>query len=208
METLNLMRITVVVDNTALVNFTYLKDLGMFGYLKSIFDRMHIPTEVKAEYQKRLAREPVRGWMLDRIFPDRGFYSLCTKFDTAVHGFLRSIKGIHKGEVEVAAQQKALGVRCVLSDDKAFSRAIKTIDPYVKVITTLHVIAMLDMNRLLRNREELLIRLHAKQPFKAKDLRVAYRDTISEMGIYMSRRDFDRKISLKSLGLGKGIRSS
>lgn len=195
------MRITVVVDNTALVNFTYLKDLGMFGYLKSIFDRMHIPTEVKAEYEKRLAREPIRGWMLDRMLPDRGFYSLCTKFDTAVHGFLKRVKGIHKGEAEVVAQQKALGVRCVLSDDKAFLRAIKTIDPYVKVITTLHVIAMLDMNRLLRNREELLIRLHAKQPFKARDLRAAYKDTISEMSIYVSKRDLDRKSSLRALRL-------
>jgi predicted nucleic acid-binding protein len=195
------MRITVVVDNTALVNFTYLRDFGIFGYLRSIFDRMHIPTEVKAEYEKSLAHEPIREWMLEQMFPDRGFYSLCTKFDMVVHSFVKTIEGIDKGEAEIVAQQKALGARCVLSDDKRFTKAIKTVDPYIKVITTLHVIAMLDMNRLLTNREKLLIQLHTKYPFKAGDLKLAYKDTIWEMGIRMSRKEFDRKISLKALGL-------
>jgi len=44
---------------------------------------------------------------------------------------LKTAKGIDSGEAEVVAQQKALLARCVISDDKRFSRAIKRIDRHV-----------------------------------------------------------------------------
>ncbi|MBL0745014.1 hypothetical protein [Chryseolinea lacunae] len=195
------MQRTAIIDTTTLVSFTYLKDLGIFHYLRSYFHRVHIPTKVKTEYEAMLGREPSREWVLERLRLNEGFYSLCTKYDLITLQIYKTVAGIDDGEAEAAAQQKVVGATYILSDDVIFSNALKQIDRHIKVITTLHVIALLDMNQLLSNRDEILRTFHRRRKFKSIHLRQAYTEIVAGLGLQMHKKVLNAKTSMKALGL-------
>lgn len=155
--------------------------------------------EVKTEYERVLAREPDRYWILERLRPDEGFYSLCSSYDSFSVDFYKTIKDIDSGEAEAAAQQKKIGANYVLSDDLKFQRAIKKIDPSIRVITTLHVIALLDLNKFLLDVKPLL-RIHiSNNPFSSSDLRTAYVDSAREISVVLTKKEISQKCGVKEL---------
>jgi predicted nucleic acid-binding protein len=192
---------TAVIDNDTLVYLTKLKHLKIFDSLRSLFQQIHIPQEIRREYEIQQGREPDRVWILDRLRPNEGFYSFCTRFDKIVLTILQGEKDIHRGEAEVFAQQKEVNAHYILSDDSRFRRAIKAIDSNVKVLTTLHIIAMLDIRQLLMNSEEILKALHAHYRFESFDLRTAYKEAARELGLYLPKKVLNNKCSFKKLGL-------
>jgi predicted nucleic acid-binding protein len=186
-----------IVDNAALVNFTWLKDHDIFDHLRLLFKRIHIPMEVKKEYEQMLKYESDRVWVLERLRPDEGFYSLCSSYDSLAVDLYKTIKGVDNGEAEAAAQQKKIGANYVLSDDKKFQKAIKFIDPTIKVISTLHVIALLDLNKFLPDPHILLKSLIQRHPFTASELREAYRDSAKELSVLLSKKEISQKCGIK-----------
>jgi predicted nucleic acid-binding protein len=191
---------TAVIDNDALVNLTKLKHLRIFDSLRLLFQQIHIPQEVKREYEIQQGREPDRVWILDRLRPNAGFYSFCTRYDKIVFTIIQGEKNIHKGEAEVFAQQKAVNAHYILSDDRRFHKAIKAIDSNVKILTTLHIIAMLDIRQLLINSEEIVKALYPHHKFKSYDLRTAYKESAKELGFELPKRMLNNKCSFKKLG--------
>ncbi len=155
--------------------------------------------EVKTEYERVLAREPDRYWILERLRPDEGFYSLCSSYDSFTVDFYKTIKDIDGGEAEAAAQQNKIGANYVLSDDLRFQRAIKKIDPTFRVIATLHVIALLDLNKFLLDVKPLLRSHISKNPFSSSDLRKAYVDSAKELSIVLTKKDISKKCGVKEL---------
>jgi predicted nucleic acid-binding protein len=192
---------TAVIDNDTLVNLTQLKHLRVFDSLRSLFQQIHIPQEVKREYEIQLAKEPDRVWMLDKLRPNEGFYSFCTRYDKIVLSVIQSKKNIDKGEAEVVAQQKEVNAHYILSDDLKFHKAIKAIDSNVKILTTLHLIAMLDIRKLLINSKEMLRELHSHYKFESFDLRTAYKESAKELGLALPKKILNNKCSFKKLGL-------
>lgn len=200
------MQLTAVIDNASLVNLTYLKHLHIFRSLQLLFSQIHIPAEVRKEYEVRLKKEPERAWLLERLRPNEGFYSFCTRFDTLSFDILKTKKGIDKGEAEAAAQQKEVNAHYVLSDDIHFQKAIRSIDSRIKIVTTLHIIAMLDIRQFLQNRDEIIKTLHSVHPFNSSSLRLAYNESARELGISISKKVLNDKCSLKKMGLPKTLK--
>ncbi|MBT1689761.1 hypothetical protein [Dawidia soli] len=191
---------TAVIDNTVLVNLTYLKDFQVFRHLKALFHGIYVPMEVRLEYEKMSIVEPDRLWILDRLQPGSGFYSLCTQYDAIVLTILQTISGIDAGEAEAVAQQHRIGARYILSDDRAFRKALAPIFPHSTIIGTLHVVALLDLNQLLTDRNEALKRLYFKHRFTAVALRQAYTDMARHLGLQLTRKDLSNRTSIKRLG--------
>lgn len=195
------MLITVVIDNDTLVYLTKLKHLKIFDSLRSLFQQIHIPQEIKREYEIQQSREPDRAYVLERLRPNEGFYSFCTRYDKIVLTIIQGEKDIHKGEAEVFAQQKEVNAHYILSDHLRFHRAIKAIDSNVKILTTLHIIAMLDIRQLLVNSEEIVKALHPHYKFESYDLRIAYIESAKELGFDLPKKVLNNKCSFKKLGL-------
>ena len=195
------MRRTAVIDNDTLVYLTKLKHLRIFDSLRSLFQQIHIPQEIKREYEIQQAREPDRVWILDRLKPNEGFYSFCTQYDKIILTIIEGEKNIHKGEAEVYAQQKKVNAHYILSDDLRFHKAIKAIDSSVRILTTLHIIAMLDIRQYLLNSEEVVKALHPHYGFESYDLRMAYIESAKELGFTIPKRVLNNKCSFKKLGL-------
>jgi predicted nucleic acid-binding protein len=190
-----------VIDNSTLISFTVIKHLNIFAHLQNLFSRIHVPTEVKREYESMLRHEPNRAWFLEKLKPNTGFYSFCTQFDSIVLSMIQSIKHIDGGEAEAVAQLMRLSANYVLSDDQKFSEALKLIYPNVKVISTLHVLAMLDLNRITLDSDRLIQTLYKERPFPKSRLRKAYIDSYSELGIKLSKKIVDWKCDFNRLKL-------
>lgn len=195
------MRKTAVIDNDTLVNLTKLKRFGIFDSLRSLFQQIHIPQQVIKEYEIQQEREPDRVWMLNHLRPNIGFYSLCTRYDQIVLSFIASEKNIHKGEAEVLAQQREVLAHYILSDDLRFHKAVKSIDPKAKLLTTLHIIAMLDIRQLLPNTKDILKALRPHYKFESNNLRQAYTASARELGFILNKKMLNEKCSFKKMGL-------
>jgi predicted nucleic acid-binding protein len=192
---------TAVIDNDTLVNLTKLKQHDIFNAIRFLFSQIHIPQEVRKEYEVQEAKEPDRVWVLERLRPNEGFYSFCTRYDSATFTLLRGVKDIHKGEAEAVAQKRSVDAHYILSDDIKFQIAIKKVDSTIKVFTTLHIIAMLDIRKFVANPESIVKSLHSVHPFKSSHLRTAYIESAKELGITLSKKVLNNKCSLTKLGL-------
>lgn len=194
-----MLKYTAVIDNTVLVNLTYLKEFQVFKHLKALFRTIHVPMEVRLEYEKMSAVEPDRLWVLDHLRSRFGFYTLCTRYDIIALAIIKTVPGIDAGEAEAVAQQHQVGARYILSDDLAFQKALARVFPHSTVIGTLHVIALLDLHLLIADRTTLLKRLYRKHRFTATTLRQAYRDMAAHTGLPLTNKDLAKRASIKSL---------
>ncbi len=185
-----------VVDTSTLINLTFIKHLQIFNHLQNLFLRIHIPTKVKSEYELTLRHEPDRAWLLERLKPNEGFYSFCTRYDSTVLSIIQSVKHIDAGEAEAVAQLKKVNANYILSDDERFSKALKKIDPYVKVISTWHVLAMLDLLQIVLNSDEIIRALYKRCPFPKSRLRKAYVESYREFGLRPSKKHINQKCDL------------
>lgn len=190
-----------VVDCDCLVNLTKLHDLHIFDYLQNLFKRIHIPTAVKGEYDTQTAKDPNKAWFLQKLRPNEGFYSYCTQYDTLVVTWYKSKEGIDKGEAEVIAQKMKTEARYVLSDDNKFRKALREMDSSTKVLSSIHLIAMLDLKGFLPNYRDFIQRLHAIRPFSSPQLRVAFLESSIETGIPVTKKQLDLKCNLRRLGV-------
>ncbi len=189
-----MLRRTAVVDNDALINFTHLKKFNIFNSLRLLFSQIHIPMEVLKEYEVMKLKEPDRIWFLEKLRPDQGFYSLCTKYDSISLVILKTIKDIDAGEAEAVAQHQKLGAHYIISDDRLFKIALSRKFPRIKVFSSLHIIAMLDLNTFINNRYELLQKLHSVSPINSEILINAYQESATELGITITKREIYSKI--------------
>jgi predicted nucleic acid-binding protein len=192
---------SAVIDNTALVYVTQLHDKrSFFDQFKNIFHTLYIPMSVKNEYEKGLSLEPNRSWLLDRLKPDQGFFRLCTSYDSFTLLLVDRFKGMDKGESESYAQFKKISAQLIISDDKAFAKALGKLDPGIKVYTTLHLICWLDiLNYLLVEWNSIIKAIHPIRPFRSAELRSAYEDILRKLGIKLSKNTLDEKCSLKAI---------
>lgn len=196
------MRTICVIDNSTLVNLTKLKDLQIFELLRSIFASIHIPAKILQEYQEMLIHEPERGEIIKQIsLEGRGFLVYCNKYDSIDLAFLATTKGIDAGEAEAAAQHKSLYSHFIVSDDKKFTKAIRITDQHVKVISSLHLIAWLDLAQIIPDCRSYLHRLYKNHHFTSAQLRVAYQEVITRLGISFAKKELDKRTSLSRLGI-------
>ncbi len=193
------MRKVVVVDNTALINLTILRDFSIFNLLKNLFFQIHIPTKVKSEYEFMLRHKPERAWLLEKLKPNAGFYSFCTRYDSIVLCTIQTVKDIDAGEAEAVAQFLKVNANYILSDDHRFTVALKMKEPNIKVLSALHILAILDLNRITLDVDRLIQVPHRERPFSKSKLRKAYVDSHIELGIRMSKKWVDKKCDFARL---------
>ena len=145
-----------------------------------------------------LAWEPDRAWLLNRLNTEQGFYRLCTAYDSFVAITIASVKGIDKGEAELYSQFKKLSLQLVISDDRRFATAVRTLDAGLQVYSTLHLICWLDVLRYLpTDWNTMITELHGLGPFTSKSLRAAYTEIAQKTGISMTKKVLSEKCSLK-----------
>lgn len=190
----------VIIDTSTLVYFTEIKnDIDVFGCLRSIFSQVLIPTEVKIEYERGNAKEPQRNWLLEKLRPNVGFYALCTRYDSIVLAMLQNTKGIDAGEAEAVAQYNKAGAYYILTDDNRFAQSIKSIHPEVRIISSLHVIALIDFHCLMPDCKPLKKKLHTKLNYKSKQLREAYLYIAKDLGLNVTPKDISQRTSIKNI---------
>ena len=193
----------VIIDNTALVYLTHLQEhCNIFYFLRSIFTRVLIPGEIKNEYEKGVIKHPQRNSLLQKIRINSGFYALCTRYDSIALAVLKSTKGIDPGEAEAAAQHNKVGAYCIISDDNDFTKAILQIYPGIKIITSLHIIAMLELQKIVISSTEIKLKLCEIRPYKSKHLREAYQDTAKTLGLNIHKKAISKMTSLTKLKQG------
>ena len=197
------MRRACVIDNSTLVTLTKLYHLSIFTHLNNLFHRIHVPLKVKEEYENEflLRSEPNRRKVINQMKLNSGFLSICSKYDTISLEILKTTRGIDHGEAEAAAQHKFVNSSYVLSDDQGFIKGVKIADPYIKVLGTLHLIAWLDSLEMIVDPKAFLHQIYEHGPFKAHQLRSAYTEVASQLGIVIHRKELSRKSSLRVLGL-------
>ena len=193
------MRRICVIDNSTLVNITKLRHLKIFDNLRSIFGSIHVPLRILQEYSNIHVIDPDRQWVINQLQANYGFISSCTRYDSVALAFLETTKGIDRGEAEAAAQHKVIGSQFVLSDDKHFVRAIKTVDKFVRTLTTLHIIALLYFSKIITDPADLLNELYKHSPFTSRQLKTAYTDIIKELGLNVKKSEIYKMTSFAYL---------
>ena len=189
-----------IIDNSALVYLTRLQEhCDIFSFLRSIFTQVLIPSEIKNEYEKGVIKQPERNLLLQKIRLNRGFYALCTRYDSIEFKLLATTKGIDAGEAEAAAQHRKVGAYCIISDDKDFTAAILKIYPNIKIITSLHIIAMLELQKIVISCDKLKLRLCEICPYKSRHLREAYMQTSEVLGLNIHNKVISKMTSLTKL---------
>jgi predicted nucleic acid-binding protein len=196
-----MLRRTAVVDNDALINLTHLKEFNIFHSMRSLFSQVFIPMEVLKEYEVMKLKEPDRIWFLEKLKPDHGFYSLCTKYDSISLAILKTTRDIDAGEAEAVAQYQKLGAHYIISDDRRFKNALSKTLPQVKVFSTLHVIAMLELSKFIDNRNKLLQKLHSVSPINKETLITTYRESATELAIRITKNEIYIKNKFSNIGL-------
>jgi len=193
-------RSSVIVDATCLIYYSQLKkDYDFFPKLRLLFKSLLIPTEIKNEFARGATLEPERNHVLDNIRTKGSFYTLCTSYDMLTKVLLETTKGIDRGEAEAVAQHKQVKTRFVLADDKEFIKAIAIADKHVQVISSLHVIAMLDLLKYEANAPHVIRHFHSVYKFKSKELHAAYKQVASWFGITLSKKELSNKCSLSKI---------
>lgn len=193
-------RYSAIVDASTLIYYTRLKkDYNILPKLRLVFSRLLIPTEIKSEFERGATKDPNRDEIIQQIRIHGSFLTLCTSFDLVAKVLLETTKGIDKGEAEAVAQNKQVKARFILSDDKKFTKAIRSLDKYVTVISTLHIIAMLDLHMFEMEVHYLVRHFHKIQKFKSRDLRQAYVEVCNWYGISIPKKQLSRKCSLSKI---------
>jgi predicted nucleic acid-binding protein len=190
----------VIIDATTLIYYSKLKkDYDFFAKLRLIFTNLLIPTEIKNEFALGAMLEPERNHVLNQIKISGSFFTLCTTFDMLTKVILETTKGIDKGEAEAVAQHKQVKTRFLLADDKKFIKAIAIADRYVQVISTLHIIAWLDLLKFEPNAPQVIRHFYSIYRFESKELHLAYREVASWFGIHLSGKALSEKCSLSKI---------
>ena len=199
------MRRSCVIDTSTLVNLTVLYELRIFSLLRNLFDKIHIPLTVQSEYDHYIKPDAKRKAIMAGIRLNEGFLALCSQYDSITYALLKTKRGIDPGEADVAAQHKSVNSHYILSDDIRFINSIAKIDSHTKIIGTTHLIAWLDLGKFIleRDRDNLLRTLHSHSPVDSHGLRRAYQSVASEFSLTMTKKELNRKSSVKRLGLGR-----
>jgi predicted nucleic acid-binding protein len=195
------MRRTCVIDTSTLVSLTILYEFSLLDKLRNLFERIHVPLTVRAEYEQ--LDDPIRKRIISGMRLNTGFLSLCSIYDTITHAILRTTPGIDAGEADAAAQHKKVESHFVLSDDERFIKAITLIDRTIKILSTLDLIAWLDLSNYLPEGERtvMLMQFHSRRRFHSRQLRRSYQRMAGEFGLQLSKNQLNEKSSLKHLGL-------
>jgi len=192
----------VVADNTTLVYLTKLDtQFPVFNLLKVHFSQFHVPQEVKREYRNGAKKEPIRNHLLNRIEGPDKFWTDCHEFDPYVKAFLDTADGIDSGESEVFAQYMSIKARFIISDDGPFIKAIKQTYPHTTILTTLHVLCMLEIHGFIADWADCLKKYAAIRKFTATELRKAYVEAATYSGVNKEKKEISRKCSVKKLGI-------
>lgn len=146
-----------------------------------------------------LRHKPERAWLLEKLKPNTGFYSFCTRYDSVVLCTIQTVKDIDAGEAKAVAQFLKVNANYILSDDHRFTVALKMKEPNIKVLSTLHILAILDLNRITLDVDRLIQVLHRERPLSKSKLRKAYVDSHIELGIRMSKKWVDKKCDFARL---------
>lgn len=192
---------SAIIDNTALVYLTSLHHgkTSFLDNLRNLFSAIYIPMEVKNEYARGAITQPDRNWLLDRLKPHGGFFRLCTAYDSFAMVLVDGFKGMDRGEAESYAQLKRISANIIVSDDKRFVKALETLDPTIRVYSTLHIICWLDLLSLGIKWAEIIPKIHDVRKFESADLRKAYNDMLKILGLNLSKKEISKKCSLKKL---------
>lgn len=190
----------VIIDTSTLIYFTQLhQEFDMFRYLQIIFGQVLIPEEIKNEFARGIGKQPERSYLLEKIKPDRGFYTLCTQYDRINMALLKSTKGIDAGEAEATAQYQTVSAHYILSDDRRFTESVSMRFPYINIISSLHIVAMIDLSRQVPDCTSLTQALHRQRPFKSAQLREAYQSVAQMLGVAITNKEISKKTSLKKI---------
>lgn len=192
----------VVADNTTLVYLTKLDIwFPVLDLLRIPFSQIHIPQEVKREYRIGADKDPHRHELLQRIEGNDRFWRDCHEFDPYIRALLDSEDGIEPGESEVFAQFMSIGARYIISDDRRFTIAINKRYPYITILTTLHVLCMLEQTGCIAEWPDCMRNYARIRKTTAKDLRKVYVESAKLTGVKKGKKEISEKCSLKILGV-------
>ncbi len=187
------MKSKIIIDNDCLVNLTGLERFNVFSLLRNVFSQILIPVEVKNEYEKYLEKEPKRIFILDRLRPNEGFWSLCSISDSYSTDLLLKHNGIDKGEAEVISQSEKTGVNVIISDDTKFKTAYNKLNKNARIYSSLFLLALLDIHNYLNSPVDIFKELYKIRPFKHSDLKEAYNQASAELQISFEPVKISRK---------------
>lgn len=183
--------LAAVIDNDALVNLYELnkKDKTVLFQLRVLFQRIHIPLEVKNEFIEYKGKDQIeRINFIQNFTIDSGFIRLCNQFDVFNTTFLTTMKGIDKGEREVIAQKLKISAFWIISDDYKFTKALQEYSNQFTIINSLHVLAMIELNQLHHDCNSLKNVLKNVRPFNKTQFREACQFAAKHIGINLPNK--------------------
>jgi predicted nucleic acid-binding protein len=189
----------VLIDNDFLVNLSCLERFDIYQLLHNIFEQVNISARIKEEYERKVHLEPFRRRVLDRLKPNRGFWSLCTRIDAVTLSMYESVQGIDYGEAEILSQAEKIGVPLIITDDQKFINAAKNIGINLRFRSTLFVMALLDLNGLLSDSYTYFAHLYNSRKFKRTELVEAYELAYTELSLAHNKKVISAKTSLKTI---------
>jgi hypothetical protein len=189
-----------VIDTSSLVYLTALAPYNIFHHLRFFTNQLHIPPTVKEEYERGLLKDPARQKIIEKLRINEGFFSYCTRYDTITLEILKTARNVDLGEAHVAAQQKFVQAQYIISDDQPFIDSIRSVDKYVKIINSLYLIAYFHYLGL-PNTVEMLRKLRSVRTFSQVQWQSAFRNVVSDLGVYISKKEFNNRTQFKKIRL-------
>lgn len=176
---------SAVIDNDALVNLFNLnkEHPKIFNLLKSLFRNIHIPMAIKSEFLNHHRDLLYRAQFIDQLRLDSGAIRICTQYDLFTAQMWSANKGIDSGESEVIAQKQKVSAAMIISDDTAFKDELKRLNVPGIFISSLHVIAYIELNNLYPDCKVLKNSLQTIRPYSKEQLKSACKEMADIIGM-------------------------
>jgi predicted nucleic acid-binding protein len=133
------------------------------------------------------------------IKPDYGFWRFCTFYDSITMGLVQNYRGIDKGEAECYAQYMKTNANFIISDDIEFTNAVSSLNKYVIIYNTLHILSWLQLVGFMPDWEQRVTQLRKIRPFTSQKLRMAYIEVAEKLGLEISKKQVSKMCSLSKI---------
>jgi hypothetical protein len=213
------MKPDIIIDNTALGYFSELNAIlqkqgysqfDIFRLIPMLFSVLHVPMKVKDEFAYKIGDYPHRAPILNRIESSDRILRLCQTFDQFTTALIQTDKpeSIDAGEAEAIAQAYQIQVYWFLTDEKRCLEYVGIRFPMLRCITSLFVLAALDVHEYLTLPREVVFAafwsLHQRPPKKtsiATVMKNVYNDVARNYGLTFTNKELSQRTSTKGFGV-------
>jgi predicted nucleic acid-binding protein len=204
------MQTQAIFDNTVFNIAARIESCDLIALATNLFADILVPQAIFQEIQSfPTGYEPYADRRMQSyeraVLQKQNSLRLCTTYDIVELVMVQTIPNVDRGEAEAIAQAQKRFVKLFFTDDEKCISALQNRFLAVDFVSTLHLIALLDIQNFLPDYKEVVREYLVHKPLNRKTgkakFRADYQKALHYFGLPNDKKLLNDKTSLKKLGL-------